>query len=347
MRQQNISIFYEGQDDLIDILAVSMASVCYNTKSFIDFYILDCGICNFNKKQLALLKEKFTNCSIEFIPIDLTQFKHLAPWCGKYWDCYSRLLIPELKKDIDKAIYLDSDVIALDDILALWQEPMDGFAYAAAADIGYEKLFFENCINNLNVSAKHIYANAGVLLIDCKKWRKDKICDKLFQIADKYKQHIYIICEDILSIYSSENKYKLLPSRYNLTDRDNCIKSTVAPEITDEYIEKEWQHIILQHLSPGKAWKKAYNQDTYRELKHFDSFWFFAEKTPFYAGLQKKFDYYNSLDALKLNQIAQENRNIVSKMRILGFPLLTKYEYKKKIKYKLFNKITVITVKDK
>ena len=347
MKQQIISIFYEGQDDLVDVLAVSMASVCYNTKSFINFYILDCGICKFNKILLEKLKDKFNNFSIEFIPIDLTQFKHLTPWCGKYWDCYSRLLIPELKKDIDKAIYLDSDVIALDDILALWQEPMNGFAYAAAADIGYNKFFFENCINNLNVSTKHIYANAGVLLIDCKKWRKDKICDKLFQIADKYKQHIYIICEDILSVYSSENKYKLLPQRYNLTDRDNCIKTTVAPEITDEYIENEWKHIILQHLSPGKAWKKAYNQSTQRELKHFDSFWFFTEMTPFYSGMQKKFNYYNSLDALKLHQMANENKSICTKIRILGLPLVTKYEQNNKIKYKLFNKVTIMTVKGK
>ena len=29
---EHIAVFYEGQDDLIDILAVSMASVCYNTK---------------------------------------------------------------------------------------------------------------------------------------------------------------------------------------------------------------------------------------------------------------------------------------------------------------------------
>ena len=47
----HIPVCYEGQDDLIDILATSICSICYNTKSFIDFYILDCGINNFNKNQ--------------------------------------------------------------------------------------------------------------------------------------------------------------------------------------------------------------------------------------------------------------------------------------------------------
>lgn len=94
--------FYEGQDDLADILAVSICSVCYNTEKFVNFYILDCGICAFNKKLLESLKSKFNNFSLEFIPVDLTQFHHLTPWCEKFWDCYARLIIPELKPDVKK-----------------------------------------------------------------------------------------------------------------------------------------------------------------------------------------------------------------------------------------------------
>ena len=37
--KEHIPVCYEGQDDLIDILATSICSICYNTKSFIDFYI--------------------------------------------------------------------------------------------------------------------------------------------------------------------------------------------------------------------------------------------------------------------------------------------------------------------
>lgn len=112
-----ISVFYEGQDDLIEILATSIASVCYNTKSFINFYILDCGICELNKKLLETLKHKFDNFTIEYIPMDLKKFSQLKGYTEKnYVDCYSRLLIPELKPELDKAIYLDVDIILMDDI---------------------------------------------------------------------------------------------------------------------------------------------------------------------------------------------------------------------------------------
>jgi len=344
---QSVSVFYEGQDDLADILAVSICSVCYNTEAFVNFYILDCGICALNKKLLESLKSKFTNFSLEFIPVDLAQFHHLTPWCEKFWDCYARLIIPELKPDIKKAVYLDTDVIALDDIRKLWNESLDGYAFAAAADIGYDDYFFKNCVNNLNVSSKHIYANAGVLLLDCEKWRKENISKKLLQLAEQYKQHIHIICEDILSIFATENNYKLLPARYNLPDRDNKIQYSVAPEINDSYLQEEWKNVVLQHLSPGKAWKKAYNRETYRELKHFDGFWFFAEMTPFYAGLQKKFEYYNSLDATDRELSKRENQERKEIVRSFGIPLLTVYKTGNKKKYKLFNLLTIMTVKGK
>ena len=45
-KKQHIPVFFEGQNDLIYILGTAMASICYNTESFIDFYILDCGIHN-------------------------------------------------------------------------------------------------------------------------------------------------------------------------------------------------------------------------------------------------------------------------------------------------------------
>ena len=48
------------------------------------------GICAFNKKLLESLKSKFNNFSLEFIPVDLTQFHHLTPWCEKFWDSYAR-----------------------------------------------------------------------------------------------------------------------------------------------------------------------------------------------------------------------------------------------------------------
>ena len=150
--QEHIPVFFEGQDDLIDILATSMCSICYNTKSFIDFYILDCGIHEFNKKQLESLKEKFNNFSIKYISIDLKQFDGLKGY-GKsnFIDCYSRILIPEIVPEIEKAIYLDTDIIVINDIELLWKEDLGGYSIAGVLDIAYGNI---NWINNIPNSPK-------------------------------------------------------------------------------------------------------------------------------------------------------------------------------------------------
>ncbi len=338
MQNTNIPVFFEGQDDLVDILATSICSICYNTKSFIDFYILDCGISAFNKKQLETLKARFNNFSIKYLPIDLKQFKGLRGWGakGQFVDCYARLLIPEVAPEIDRAIYLDTDVIALGDIKMLWDEDMGGYEMAATSDIGATQKIIKKCVENLGVSKDHIFANAGVVLIDCKKWRKNQSSAKMLEIAKKYKEHISTIIEDIFCIYYNNNNYKLLKNRYNLPDRKNVIKNTF-PNISDEYIEEEWRHEIIQHFSPVKVWKRIENDYNGRKLRNFDSFWFFAEMTPFYAGMTKTFSI--------SNQPKETNYEYYKLFEFI--PFLTVIKKNNKKKYNLFGFIPLLTLRTK
>ena len=335
---KHIPVFIEGQDDLISILATAMCSICYNTKSFIDFYILDCGICPFNKKLLNTLKTRFDNFSLEFIPIDLKRFEGMKGWPPpehKFLDCYARLLIPELKPDLNKAIYLDSDIIALGNIEELWEQDLNGFALGAVADNGYDDPFLSNCVKNLNVDPKHIYANAGMLLIDCEKWRQNGITEKLLEIGCKNKDHLIVLNEDILSIYFSPNQYRLLENRFNLTDLPSKICKNVAPHITDEYMAEQWKDPVIYHFCHGKPFKQIENNYNGKVLRHFDSFWFFFLFTPFYAGLEKRF-YQKILE--ETNRPAKKERYKLFSI----FPLMTVRRKNGITKYKLLNFIPII-----
>ena len=361
--REHIPVFFEGQDDLIDILATSMCSICYNTKSFIDFYILDCGIHEFNKKQLESLKEKFNNFSIKYIPIDLKQFDGLKGWgAGNFLDCYSRLLIPELAPELDRAIYLDTDVIALRDIKLLWDEDLGEYDFGATPDLGYKIEFFKNCVDNLSVSKEHIYASAGMLLIDCKKWREKHVSKKLLNIAKKYKDKIIIINEDILSIAYNNTNYKVLDLRYNMADRANEINLTSGSHITNKYIEKEWNNIILQHFTPSKPWKNSRNDYfIYRNIKNFNNFWFFAKMTPFIDGMlaallisSNNFNTANTLNIINgagnhiINKLGNNSLYGNNKITYKLFGFIPLFKVIKKINkkvVKLFNFIPFINIK--
>lgn len=340
---EHIPVFIEGQDDLIDILATAVCSICYNTTSFIDFYVLDCDICPFNKKQLESLKSKFDNFSIEFIPIDLKRFEGMKGWPPpkyQFLDCYARLLIPELKADIDRAIYLDSDVIALDDIKKLWDQDLEGFETGLVADIGYSQTNFDNCTKNLGVSPEHIYANAGMMLIDCKKWRENKITEKLLQIGREKKENLLTLNEDILSVYYNGNRYKRLDNRFNLSDFKCRICDYSAPQITDEYLANEWKHAVIYHFCHGKPFRQMKNNYNDRQLRHFDSFWFFASMTPFYAGMKIRFE--------ESNEIAKRRDTVKEEIKLFNIiPLLTVRTRQETKWYRLFGFLPVMKKKRK
>ena len=345
MERTSIPVFYEGQDDLIDILAVSMCSVCFNTEAFIEFYVLDCGISAIHKKLLRSLNEKFPHFSLEFIPVDLSPFEGLKGWPpgSGFLDCYSRLLIPELKSDIDRAIYLDSDVIAVDDIEKLWNEDLGEYEIGACPDLGYDRRFLRNCTAKLNVDADHVYANAGVLLLNCRKMRQNRSTAAFIDIAKRYNDSILVIIEDIFSIYYNGSRYKILPSRYNLPDRTNEIGHVLHTHVTDEYIESEWKHVVFQHLSPGKAWKFLRNNYDGRDLKLYSVFWFYASMTPYWPGMLNKFLFAsNAMHTHLLLSRAKEY------WRLFGFlPFLKRESSGPYRVYKLFHFLPILKIKER
>jgi lipopolysaccharide biosynthesis glycosyltransferase len=299
----NIPIFYEGQDDLIELLLVSMTSVLYNTESFIEFYILDCGISLINKKIIltSLNNNFFKKFTIEYIPINMKQFEGLMGY-GGFVDCYARLLIPELKKDIKKSIYLDTDTILLQDVLLIYEHNIDNYPYGAALDLPYfvvNQPLKDRAENVAKVPPNVRFPSAGVILVNCEYWRKNNLTKKLLILAEEKKQCLLIIIEELLALYFGDN-YFLLDCRYNMTDL-RITKFIFPKGITLNY-ENELKNIVVFHMcGTNKVWKRAYNDQVERiyYIRFFSVFWFYAKMTPYYEGLAIKL--MNPLPVRKVN----------------------------------------------
>ena len=69
--KNNIPIFLPSDNNYAPYLATCIVSLCENTNSFLDLYILDGGMNDENKKIIESLKDKFKNFSIEFLNIIL------------------------------------------------------------------------------------------------------------------------------------------------------------------------------------------------------------------------------------------------------------------------------------
>ena len=201
---EEIPIFLAADNNYAPYVATTMASILKNTKSFINFYVLSDGISDENKQKIANEKKYFTNFSLKFIDLNQDKLKNLEQTnMGNISkSTYSRLFIPELdvSKNISKAIYLDVDIIVKKDISLLYNENLDQYIVGTVSDDVYfeKKLILPlkdifsikkkeyNFLKNIT-SPKHIYFNAGMLLINMDKWRKEKITQKAIETVIKIK----------------------------------------------------------------------------------------------------------------------------------------------------------------
>lgn len=272
----NIPIFLSADNNYAPFVTTTIASICDNTKSFCDFYILDGGISEENQEKICSLKKQFDNFSIEFIKIDLEKefcsidYKNECSYVSL--STYNRFLIPKLKPNLDKILYLDVDIIALGDIADLYKESLENYIVGAVED--YEAEFR----NRDFILPSHNYFNAGVLLIDCEKWRAHDITKKLFEIELKYRNQLKFADQDVLNKLF-ENNYKILEKRYN----------RIFPKKNDNIILRHYAGELKPYFFP--------NNFVTQFFPHIREFWFYAQKTMFYSEIQnliKPMAYLNS-----------------------------------------------------
>lgn len=265
----NIPIFLSSDNNYAPFVATTIASICDNTKSFCDFYILDGGITEENKAKICALKSQFDNFSIAFVAVDIRKyFKYDYQNTATHVSIstYNRFLIPDLFKSIQKAIYLDVDIIALGNIDNLYCQNLNDFILGAVP----KKINSKNKHNfydHLDLSQEHEYFNAGVLLIDCEKWRISNITQKLFDVLDRYYNKLQLADQDVLN-KTFENSYQMLNGEFNVMSNE-----IVYGNLSDNIVLRHFNDKIKPwHISPDAPNKVCQN---------LENFWYYAQKTLF------------------------------------------------------------------
>lgn len=274
----NIPIFLTSDNNYAPFVATTMASILSNTKSYIDFYILDGGIKEDNKERINSLKKNFNNFHLEFLKTNVNEFFRSFKISGHLnLTTYSRLLISILKPTLSKVLYLDTDIIVLDDINSLYQINLDKYALGAAWHPS--RILYNNDTKvPLELSNEHKYFNAGVLLIDIQKWKKNNVIENLFLIQKKYNNNILHADETLLNKYFDAN-YKIFDTVWNYTDYDvvnrpNCV-------------------VKLRHFASAlKPWNANYFFAEGRVYKtpFFDDFWKYVRMTEFECQIRDMYE---------------------------------------------------------
>ena len=157
-------------------LAVAARSVVDNAPgALIDFHVL---FCDPDPEAEAKLHECWADServSFQMHHVDGRVLDALFVDGYLTKETYLRFLVAEiLPNHIEKIIYLDCDVVVLEDLRRLWAEDRGGKLLAAAPDHPRLPLLSRDRLLGVGIPVDVTYVNAGVLLIDRVRWRQTR-----------------------------------------------------------------------------------------------------------------------------------------------------------------------------
>ena len=219
MKQEKITVFFAVDDNYVDFLLISLESIIDNAKDenyCYQFYIMHNGLSKESRKKIKhLSKHRFT---IRFFNV----LGHLSSLENRFkvrdyytMTTYYRLLIPDAFFYINKALYLDCDIVVLNDLSKLYKYDIGDNLVGAIPDASVQIVpeFIKYVESSLKIKREN-YFNAGILIMNLKKMRQTHLLRRVLDIS---KNVVFNIAQDqdLLNVICKDSVY-YLPAEWNL-----------------------------------------------------------------------------------------------------------------------------------
>lgn len=192
-KYEQIPIFFSIDNSYAPYLAVALNSAIKNSSKdrYYRAIVLHRELSNENMLRLSELETD--NFSIEFYEMKqgleaITDRKSNYLRCDYFTlTIYFRLFIPSMFPELDKAIYIDSDIVVLGDLAELYDTDLGSNLIGACQDKSVVEVpplakYMEECIG-VN---RNEYINSGVLLMNLKALRENKFDEHFLNLLNEY-----------------------------------------------------------------------------------------------------------------------------------------------------------------
>lgn len=286
-----IPIVFAIDENYAPYLCVTLQSILDNAsrKNFYNIYIFHHDLRQEDKNIIDNFQR--TNCAINYIDVksELSQLKGSFPLRDYFTKTtYYRLFAQTLCPQYDKILYLDSDIVVLTDIAKLYNYDITDYLVGAVEEDVMQNfdVFGSFVEKSLGIKRKK-YFNAGVLVMNLKKFREEDILLKFYGMLKKYafpvtqdQDYLNVLCKDkVLYIDSSWNR---------------------AP-IPGTQLKKEELNLVHYKIS-WKPWK-------YRDVMYGEYFWHYACKIPYFDFLTETVNGYTEekrkQDVISFNNLVE------------------------------------------
>ena len=292
MDKQIIPVFFAVDDTYVPFLAVALESLVakISEKNFYEIRILYTHLNEANQK--ALKKYERDNLSVECVNLN-EKIDKIANklYTRDYFSMttYYRLFLPDLYPNLNKALYLDSDIVLLDDVAKLYNIDLGTNLVGAIPDgaVASVKEFQDYVELVVGLKDYRNYFNAGILLMNLEELRNYRFQVKFMYLLDTVKfkvaqdqDYLNRLCKGRVTII--DNSWNTMPG----ADPDKRNKNP---------------KLIHYNLS-NKPWHLD-------NIPFEEYFWDFAWQTDFYDEIRKIKDNYTE---------AQRQEDIQTGIRLIS-----------------------------
>jgi lipopolysaccharide biosynthesis glycosyltransferase len=169
-------------------------------------------------------------------------------------EAWYRVLLPQLLPQLERALWLDSDVLVRAPIRELWQLDLGGLPLAACPNAVLYT--FAGMIGELGVADRHRYFNSGVMLLNLRQMREENSEAALRAAAKQHASRIRFADQDVLNVVYHA-RYRRLPLAWNVIAHAHVnVPETIRVHGLDEYREAMARPRIVHFtgLTAMKPW---------------------------------------------------------------------------------------------
>lgn len=269
MKSFEIPIVFCSDQNFTDHVAVTIISICESNPTFqFNFHLLSSDPKKYKIKKLEKLCLSLRSNLTVHIP-DFSIFQDLPEVHHLKKSSYFRLLIPQLIHD-NRILYLDSDILCLDDLSPFLELDLASFPIAAVADPVYK------WNDELGMQKDSVYFNSGMMLINRDSWLENKVTKKSLEFIRSNPDKIKFADQCGLNAVL-DGKYLELSPKFN---QQAILYRSDVPKVNqiwnqDEILDALNQPILIHFTGSSKPWQYQ-NAHPQKSL-----YWTFQKKSPF------------------------------------------------------------------
>ena len=254
MHRGVINVISAANSAFTQALATSYVSILENDPDHqYNFFLLPDHLTDRDMMLLGSIIARYDNAAIKVVEVNEELLANAVESDRIVKTAYYRILAPALLPSINRAIYLDCDIIANTSLHELWQTNLEGNVIAAVEDAGFHDRLEKMGITKENEK----YFNSGMMLIDLVRWRARSTTQKVLDYINQNPEKLRFHDQDALNANLYDDWLHLHP-QWNA--QSNIIMETIFPprtELLEPYAETREDPKLIHFCGHVKPWHEG------------------------------------------------------------------------------------------